>query len=50
MVPHLEASHKLHVVYILAAFLVEKYVATLSMTGIELETGIQFVVIRDVKK
>lgn len=40
MVSHFEASHKLHVVNILAAFLLEKYVATLSPTTTELETQI----------
>lgn len=38
MVSHLEASHKLHVVNILAAFLLEKYVEKLSTTATELET------------
>lgn len=40
MVLHLEASHKLHVVNILAAFLLGKYVTKLSRTATELETQI----------
>lgn len=49
MVPHLEASHGLHVVNVSAAFLVEKHVAKLSTTGIEMKPICSLQCIRDVK-